>query len=202
MDNRIRLHGIPVWRVKIGLFFLGLLPLIRWVYLGYQDLLSANPIEFLTRSAGTWTLVCLLVTLSITPLRYLTGQGTWLRLRRMCGLFCFFYASLHFTMYIWWDQWFVWSDIVTDVIKRPFITMGFLAYVMLIPLALTSTNASMRRLGVNWTRLHKLVYVIALCAILHYWWHKAGKNDFFTVSIYATVTIILLLSRLWFRRKP
>jgi len=122
----------------------------------------------------------------------------------MFGLFCFFYVSLHFTTYIWLDQWFDLASILKDIAKRPFITAGFAAFLLLIPLAATSTNAMAKRLGGrNWQRLHRLVYLIAGLAILHYWWHKAGKNDFSQVSIYAVILAGLLGARLihWTRNR-
>jgi sulfoxide reductase heme-binding subunit YedZ len=190
--NQRSFWAIVVARGKPALFVLGLYPLARWFWLGWQDQLTANPIEFLSRSSGTWALVCLLVTLSISPLRQLTGQSALIRWRRMCGLFTFFYALLHALAWAWWDQGFFLSAMVQDVIKRPFIAVGFAAFLGLTILAITSTHRSMRVLGRNWQRLHRLVYVIALAVIVHYWWHKAGKNDFATVSIYAVVTIFLL----------
>lgn len=184
-------------RLRAILFLLALVPLARLVALGLLERLGANPVEFVLRSLGTWTLVLLCVTLSITPLRWLTGWAWPVRLRRMAGLFCFFYAVLHFTTYLWLDQWFDLGAIFADIAKRPFITVGFAAFLSLIPLAATSTNAMVRRLGGrNWQRLHKLVYAIAVAAILHYWWHKAGKNDFGEVSIYAAIVGGLLGVRL------
>lgn len=130
-----------------------------------------NPIELITRSTGTWTLSFLLITLSVTPLRRLLDWPWLLRLRRMLGLFAFFYACLHFTTYIWVDQFFDWPAIVKDVVKRPFITVGFTAFVSLIPLAATSNNAMIRRMGARaWQRLHYAVYVIATLGVVHYWW--------------------------------
>jgi sulfoxide reductase heme-binding subunit YedZ len=124
-------------------------------------------------------------------------------MRRMLGLFAFFYGALHFTTYFWLDQWFDLAAIVKDIVKRPFITMGFAAFVLMIPLAVTSTDAMVRRLGRRWGKLHRLVYAVAIAAILHYWWHKAGKNDFSEVGWYVAVVITLLGWRLvdrWRRR--
>ena len=192
----------PVFaRLQAALFLLALLPLLRLVYLGVTDGLGANPVEFVTRSLGTWALALLCVTLAVTPLRQLTGWAWLLRLRRMSGLFCFFYALLHVATFVVLDHWFDLQAIVTDIIKRPYITAGFAAFVMLVPLAITSSNAMVRRLGArNWQRLHKLVYLIALAAILHFWWHKAGKNDVGEPTIYAIVIGGLLGMRLarWF----
>jgi sulfoxide reductase heme-binding subunit YedZ len=192
--------------IKTAVFLLSLLPLARLLWLGNHEGLGANPIEFITRSTGTWALVFLCITLAMTPLRLLTGSTVWIKLRRMLGLFCFFYASIHFFIWFWLDQNLDLQSMWADVIKRPFITMGFLTLVLLTPLALTSNQWSVRQLGRRWTLLHKLVYVIACTAIVHYWWHKAGKNDLETVSIYGGVIFLLLLFRLpfiknLFRRK-
>jgi sulfoxide reductase heme-binding subunit YedZ len=191
---------MPVW-IRLCVFAASLLPLLRLVWLGMNDGLSANPLEFVTRSTGTWALVFLCLTLAITPLRRLTGQPQWVKLRRMLGLYCFFYALLHFSIWFWLDHDLDPAEMWNDVLKRPFIAAGFTAFVLLLPLAATSTKGMMRRLGVNWRRLHRLVYLIAVAAILHYWWHKAGKNDFSTVSIYAAVVAALLGMRLWWAGK-
>ena len=183
--------------LRAALFAVALLPLARLFYLGFTDALGANPAEFVIRSLGTWTLVFLCITLAITPARVITGWAWLVRLRRMFGLFCFFYVLLHATSYLWLDQWFELAALWQDVLKRPFITAGFAAFVMLVPLAVTSTNAMVKRLGARrWQALHKLVYAIALTAILHYFWHKSGKNDFSEVSIYAAVIAVLLGFRL------
>jgi len=186
--------------MKLVIFLLALLPLDRLIYLAFTDGLGANPIEFITRSTGTWALVLLCITLTMTPLRLLTGSSLPIKCRRMLGLFCFFYASIHFVIWLWLDQSFDLAAMWNDVLKRPFITMGFLSFVFLIPLALTSTHWAQRKLGRRWALLHKLIYVIAVTVILHYWWHKAGKNDLQTVSIYAGVVFILLCCRIsWMR---
>jgi sulfoxide reductase heme-binding subunit YedZ len=186
---------------RLAAFFACLLPLLRLVWLGTHDGLSANPLEFVTRSTGTWALVFLCMSLSMTPLRRLTGKPQWMKFRRMLGLYCFFYAVLHFSLWFWIDHNLDPAEMWKDVLKRPFITAGFSAFVMLIPLAATSTKGMMRRLGINWVRLHRLVYLVAIAAILHYWWHKAGKNDFGTVGIYAAVVAVLLGIRLWWAGK-
>jgi sulfoxide reductase heme-binding subunit YedZ len=183
--------------IRLSVFVASLLPLARLVWLGMHDDLSANPLEFVTRSTGTWALVFLCLSLSITPLKRLTGQPQWMKLRRMLGLYCFFYALLHFTLWLWLDHDFDLLAMGRDVLKRPFITAGFTAFILLLPLAVTSTKGMMRRLGARWVKLHRLVYLIALAAILHYWWHKAGKNDYATVSIYAAVVAALLGVRVW-----
>jgi sulfoxide reductase heme-binding subunit YedZ len=184
-------------RVRAMLFALALLPLARLFWLGFNDGLGANPVEFVIRSLGTWTLVALLVTLSVTPLRLATGWAWLLRLRRMFGLFTFFYAVLHFAAWFWLDQWFDWAAIVKDVVKRPYITVGFAAFVLLVPLAVTSTNGWVKRLGGrNWQRLHRLVYVIAPLAVVHFWWQKAAKNDVGEPVVYALLVALLLGVRL------
>jgi sulfoxide reductase heme-binding subunit YedZ len=191
-------------RLRALLFALALLPLARLAVLGATGGLGANPVEFVTNSLGTWALVMLCVTLAVTPLRQLTGWAWLVRLRRMAGLFCFCYAALHVSTYAVLDHWLDLRAIGTDILKRPFITAGFAAFLMLLPLAVTSTNAMVRRLGApNWQRLHKLVYLIALAAILHFWWHKAGKNDFAEPTIYAIVIGGLLGVRIarWFSRR-
>ena len=175
-------------------FLACLIPLARLVWLAYTGGLGANPIEFITRSTGTWTLVLLLVTLSITPLRRLTGYNALIKMRRMLGLFAFFYVCLHFTTYIWLDQFFEWASIVKDIKKRPFITVGFASFVLLVPLALTSTNAMMRRLGRRWQQLHRLVYLIGIGGVVHYWW--LVKKDITQPALYALVLAILLGYRL------
>jgi sulfoxide reductase heme-binding subunit YedZ len=177
---------------------------VRLLYLGATNQFGANPLEFVTRSTGTWTLVMLCATLTVTPLRRLTGWNWLIRLRRMLGLFAFFYALQHFLLWLAVDRGFDLAYMLKDVGKRPFITVGFTAFVLMVPLALTSTNGMVRRLGgKRWQGLHRLVYAIAVLAILHYWWHKAGKHDFHEVSIYAAVVATLLGMRLWWAwRRP
>ncbi len=179
---------------KLWVFGLCLVPLARLVVLGVSGGLGANPIEFITRSTGTWTLVGLLATLAVTPLRRLTGRTDLIRYRRMLGLFSFFYASLHFITYFWLDQFFDPAAILRDIVKRPFITVGFTAFVLLIPLAATSTQAMMRRLGRRWQVLHRLVYAIAVLGVLHYLW--LVKKDMTEPLIYGGVLAVLLLARL------
>ena len=179
---------------KFWVFGICLLPLARLVVLGTTGGLGANPIEFITRSTGTWTLVGLMATLSVTPLRRLSGRADLIRYRRMLGLFAFFYASLHFVTYIWLDQFFDPAAIAKDIVKRPFITVGFTAFVLLIPLAATSTHAMMRRLGRRWQQLHRLVYLIALLGVIHYLW--LVKKDITEPLIYGSVLVVLLAMRL------
>ncbi len=172
-------------------FVLCLGPLARLVAGGFLDRLGANPVELIARSTGTWTLTFVMITLAVTPLRRLSGWHWLARLRRMFGLYAFFYASLHFTTYIWLDQFFDLAAIAKDIVKRPFITVGFSAFVMLIPLAATSTDAMVRRLGgKNWTALHRLVYVLAICGVVHYWW--LVKRDITQPALYALVLAVLL----------
>jgi len=179
---------------KAILFVVCLLPMASYVYGIVTDSLGANPIEAVTRGMGDWALRLLLITLAVTPLRRFTGL-TWLvRMRRMLGLFAFFYATLHMLTYVWLDQFFDWGFILKDIIKRPFITVGFLGFILLIPLAVTSTNAMMKRLGRNWSRLHKAVYAIAILAVLHFWWMV--KADIREPAIYAVILAVLLGSRL------
>ncbi len=182
--------------VRGTLFALALLPFLRLVALGFTNGLGANPVEFLLRSLGTWTLVALLVTLAITPLRWLTGWAWLVRLRRMLGLFAFFYGTLHIVTYVWIDNFFDWSAITADIVKRPYLTFGFAAYALMAPLAATSTNAMVRRLGGRrWQRLHRTVYAIAILGVLHYWFHKLGKNDLATPMLFALVLTALLAAR-------
>jgi len=179
--------------LKALIFVACLFPIARdvWIVLSGQ---AINPIEFITRSMGTWTLTFLLITLAITPLRRLTGWTVLQKFRRMLGLFAFFYVVLHFTTYIWLDKFFDLHAILKDIYKRPFITVGFAAFLLLTPLAATSTDAMMRRLKRNWGRLHKLVYPIAILGVLHYWW--LVKKDLTQPEIYAGVLVVLLGVRL------
>jgi len=187
--------------MKATIFLLALLPLDRLIWLGFTDGLGANPIEFITRSTGTWALVFLCLTLAMSPLRLITHSIAWIRYRRMLGLFSFFYACIHFGIWLWLDQNFDLIEMLKDVVKRPFITMGFISFVLLIPLALTSTHWAQQKLGRRWMQLHRIVYLIAATVVLHYWWHKAGKNDFDTVTIYAIILLLLLSCRIPFIRK-
>jgi len=181
--------------VKGFVFVLCLVPLARLAWLGVQHRLGANPIEYITHSTGWWTLSLVLITLAVTPLRRLTQWHWLLRLRRMLGLFAFFYACLHFTTYIWLDQFFDWQSIVKDIRKRPFVTVGFTAFLLLIPLAATSTNAMVRRLGsARWQRLHRLVYVIPILGVLHFWW--LVKKDVTEPLLFSLLLGILFAVRL------
>jgi sulfoxide reductase heme-binding subunit YedZ len=177
-------------------------PLVRWIALGAGagNGFGANPIEFLTRSTGLWTLVALCITLAVTPLRRILGLNALVQHRRMLGLFVFFYATLHVSTWVWFDHWFSFAEMLKDVIKRPFITAGFVGFLLLIPLAVTSNRASIRALGRRWMQLHRLVYLVALAAILHFWWHKAGKNALQEPMIYAAILGVLLGVRLVYWR--
>jgi sulfoxide reductase heme-binding subunit YedZ len=181
---------------KVAVFIAMLFPLARLVVLGMTGGLGANPIEFITRSTGLWTLVYLCITLAITPVRRMTGITALARFRRMIGLYAFFFAVLHFTTYIWFDKWFDVAAMLKDIGKRPFITVGFAAFVLLIPLAVTSPKAMVRKLGRRWQVLHRAIYVIAALAILHFWWMKAGKHDLILPKIYGAIVIALLGWRL------
>jgi methionine sulfoxide reductase heme-binding subunit len=179
--------------IKPIVFLACLVPLGRLAWKAYNSALGANPIQVITWSTGTWTLVFLMLTLSVTPVRKLTRQYWLIQYRRMLGLFAFFYGCLHFTTYIWLDQFFNLHSIAKDVVKRPFITMGFTAFVLMIPLALTSTKASIRRLGKRWVTLHRLIYVTAIAGVIHYYW--LVKKDIRKPVIYATILAVLLLYR-------
>jgi methionine sulfoxide reductase heme-binding subunit len=188
-------------RIKAALFLACLLPLARLAWLGFNDRLGANPIEFITHSTGWWTLAFVLITLGVTPLRKLTGLNWLLRLRRMLGLFAFFYASLHFITYFWLDQYFDWMAIVKDIYKRPFITLGFAAFVLLIPLAATSTNAMVKRLGARrWLWLHRLIYVLATLGVAHF--RRPVKKDVTEPVGFALVLAALFGMRLFYLFRP
>lgn len=180
--------------LKIGLFLASLVPLARLGWKAYAGLLGANPIEVITHSTGDWTLIFLCVTLAITPLRMLTKQYWLIKLRRMLGLFAFFYGILHFTTYIWLDKFFDLPEMLKDVAKRPFITAGFTAFVLMIPLAITSTKGWIRRLGgKRWNWLHRLIYVSAVAGVVHYVW--LVKADLTKPIRYAAVVGLLLSYR-------
>ena len=178
------------------------LPLLRLVIWPIAGLAGANPVEFVTRSSGTWTLVFLLFALAVSPLRRLTGRAWLMRLRRPLGLASFAYALVHLATWIWLEHWFELAPMLADLFKRPFITAGFVALVLLAPLALTSTDAMVRRLGRRWGLLHRLVYPSAVLAVLHYWWHKSGKADVMEPALYALALAVLLGWRIpgWLRR--
>lgn len=175
------------------LFTASLLPFAWLLYGAFADKLGANPAEYLTRSAGDWTLRFLCLTLAVTPLRVTAGLPTLQRFRRMLGLFTYFYVFLHFLTWAWFDQGFDAAEMTKDIAKRPFILVGFTAFVLLTPLAATSFNRAVKALGAKrWQALHKLVYGIAALAILHFFWMRAGKNDFAEVAVYAAILAALL----------
>lgn len=178
---------------KPVLFLLCTLPFFVLVYNGFTNNLTANPIKEITHFTGEWALRFLLITLSITPLRKITRKNALIRFRRMLGLFTFFYACLHFSTYLVLDQFFDWNEIVLDVAKRPYITVGFSAFVLLIPLAVTSTDKMAQRLGNNWRRLHSLIYPIAILVIFHYLW--LVKADILPPVIYGLILCLLLVLR-------
>lgn len=176
-----------------------LIPAARLAVDAATGRLGVNPIETLTHETGRAALLILIATLAVTPLRRITGQNWLIRLRRPLGLFAFFYAAVHFVTYVWFDQWFALDDILADVWKRPFITVGFAAFLLLVPLAVTSTNRMMRRLGRRWSQLHRLAYLVLVLGVLHFWWLKQGKNDLAEPLVFAAVATVLLGSRLLLR---
>ena len=182
--------------LKRIVFVLGLIPLLRLFILGYLDDLTANPIEFITRSTGTWTITFLCMTLAMSPLQWITGFSQWVQLRKTLGLFTFFYGFLHFTIWYWLDHDFNFTAMISDVIKRPFITMGFIALLIMSLLAITSNQTAMRLLGGKWKILHRFIYLIAILAVIHYFWHKEGKRDFLVVYIYTGIILSLLFIRI------
>jgi sulfoxide reductase heme-binding subunit YedZ len=183
--------------VKVCVFVAALGPFAYLLYGAFADTLGANPIDAVTDETGTWTLRFLTLTLLVTPLRKWTGWNPLIRFRRMLGLFAFFYGTLHFLTYLVLDQFFAFDEIVADIVKRPFITVGFTAFVLMIPLALTSTAASIRRLGgKRWNLLHKLVYLSAIGGVVHYLW--LVKSDISRPARYGVAVAFLLAARVWF----
>jgi len=192
------LHAKRLAWIKTGVFFLALLPLIKLVVGACLDALGANPIEKITRTTGYWTLTLLLVSLTATPLRLLFKWNWSIRIRRMLGLFAFFYGSLHFLTYLILDQFFDWSAIAADIVKRPYITVGFPAFVLMIPLALTSTDRMIKRLGgKRWRWLHRLVYLSAIGGVVHYAW--LVKKDLTNPLIFAVLLAVLFGIRILYR---
>ena len=187
---------------KVTIFMAALIPLLRLGWKALHGGLGANPIEVITHSTGDWTLIFILTTLSVTPLRRLTRQYWLIGVRRMVGLFAFFYGTLHFLTYIWLDKFFDIHEMTKDIVKRPFITVGFSAFVLMVPLAATSTARSIRRLGgKNWQRLHRLIYLTGILGVIHYLWLvKANKQKPYE---YGIVLSILLLYRVavWWSEK-
>jgi sulfoxide reductase heme-binding subunit YedZ len=179
---------------KPALFVLCLIPLTSLVWRAFYGDLGANPVETITHNTGDWTLRFLLITLSISPLRRWLDLSGLLRFRRMLGLYVFFYACLHFSVWLIADHEFNIADMVEDVIERPYITFGFSALVLLIPLAITSNNAMVRKLGRSWKKLHQLIYLIVILGVLHFLW--LVKADYLEPGIYALIAVVLLLQRL------
>jgi len=194
--------------LKPVIFLVCLVPLARLAWKALHSALGANPIQVITFSTGTWTLIFLLTTLSITPLRKLTQLYWLVQYRRMLGLFAFFYGCLHFLTYIWLDQFFDLHSVYKDVLKRPFISAGFTAFVLMIPLAVTSTKWAIRKLGKRWQTLHRLIYASAIAGVVHYIWQV--KKDVRVPAIYAVILgtlllyriVVLLLSRVSFNAAP
>jgi sulfoxide reductase heme-binding subunit YedZ len=182
--------------VKTAVWILGLLPLVMLGYRAVNGDLTANPISFITNWLGQWTFRLLLASLALTPLRVLFGMSWPVSLRRLVGLFAFFYASLHFLVWILVDHFFNWGQMLADLLKRRYITVGMLALTLLLPLALTSTSRMVKRLGgANWRRLHRLVYAVGVLAALHFLWlAKKGRTDQY---YYAAVLAVLLGVRVW-----
>jgi sulfoxide reductase heme-binding subunit YedZ len=180
---------------KPVVFLACLIPVARLMWAYYHDGLTANPIEFITHSTGDWTLIFLMITLAVTPVRKLTRQYWLIRYRRMFGLFAFFYGCLHLTTYVWLDKFFAFREMLADVAKRPFITAGFTAFLLMVPLALTSTKWSVRKLGgKRWQALHRLIYFSAIAGVIHYKW--LVKADITKPVRYALLLGLLLLYRL------
>lgn len=185
--------------VKVIVWLLASIPLIRLFWLGFHNDLSANPIEFVEHSTGTWALVFLLLSLSMTPIRLLTGQVWQIQIRRQLGLWMFFYACLHIITYVWLDFSFLFDEMIKDVFEHPRILVGFAAFVLTIPLAVTSNSYMMKKLKSKWKTLHKLVYLIAVLAVLHFL--LLVKKDLTEPIYYAVVLAILLGIRIYYQAK-
>src|SRR5689334_8330210 len=183
-----------VSRFKPFVFLLCLVPFVQLAYNASIGDLGVNPIDFITRFTGSWTLIFLIGTLAVTPARRLTGWNDLIKLRRMLGLFAFAYASMHFATYLVLDHFFDWQAIGKDIVKRPYVTAGFTAFVIMAPLALTSTAGMIRRLGKRWQKLHRLIYVAALAGVIHFYW--LVKADIRRPAQYGFVLAVLLLYRL------
>lgn len=192
--NKLLMHKA----VKPLVFLLCLLPFIRLGYGAFTDGLGANPAEFLIRATGDWTLRFICIVLAVTPLRVTFKLSALARFRRMLGLFAYFYVVVHLLSYSWFDMGFDIGDIAKDIAKRPFILVGFGAFVLLTPLAATSFNRAIKAMGAKrWQLLHKLVYVIAGLGLLHFFWMRAGKNNFNEVYVYVAIVAALLGWRVW-----
>mgnify|MGYP002716953889 CR=1 FL=1 len=202
-------RATPGWLIaaKAGVHALALAPVALLAWRAWQvqtgadiDALGPDPVAMIEHTLGLWALRLLLLTLAVTPLRQLTGQAQLLRFRRMLGLYAFFYASLHFAAWLVLDLRLDWAGVATEIARRPFITVGFLAWLLLVPLAVTSTRGWMRRLAGAWQRVHRLVYAIAALAVLHFWW--VVKSDIREPLLYAVLLALLLGWRLWRRLHP
>jgi sulfoxide reductase heme-binding subunit YedZ len=185
--------------LKVAVFLAALVPLGLLGLKAYQGELGANPIEVITHATGDWTIRFLLITLAITPLRRITGWQPWIRFRRMLGLFAFFYGLLHLTTWVWLDKFFDVHEMMADVLKRRFITVGMLGLLLMLPLALTSTKGWIRRLGKRWQKLHRLIYASAAAGVIHYWW--LVKSDVSKPETYAVILIVLLGIRVVIARR-
>jgi len=180
--------------LKTGVFLLALVPFSLLLFRGWNNELGANPIETITRVTGIWALRFLVITLAITPLRKLTGQVILIRFRRMLGLFTFFYASLHFLTYLWLDQYFDWPFIVEDIAEHPYIIVGFVTFLILLSMAVTSPRFMIRKMGKNWKNLHRLVYLAAFLGATHFIWQV--KSDMREPLLYFALFSILMLLRI------
>jgi sulfoxide reductase heme-binding subunit YedZ len=186
--------------IKYIVFILSLLPILNLEINIVNNNLGANPVEFIERHFGKWTLIFLCLTLSMTPLRNITTLSQWILYRRMLGLFTFFYATIHLFCYIGLDYQFAWIDIKNDIIKHRFVLVGFLGWLLMLPLAMTSSDRMIRKLKMNWKRLHRLIYLIAILGVLHFIW--LVKKDINEPLLYATIIFILFILRLnIFKRK-
>lgn len=192
MQLKAKLPGVSFFKPMI--FILCLIPFVSLIYGAFNNSLGPNPVEAMIRTLGDWGIYFILIGLTITPARKIFNLSWLIRYRRMIGLFAFFYVCMHFLSYIWFDQAFSLQEIIKDIIKRPFITIGFICFLLLIPLAVTSTNGMMRRLKKNWGRLHKLVYPISILALLHYF--MMIKADYLVPVIMLLILILLLAYRL------
>lgn len=180
--------------IKTVVFLACMSPLLLLIYNGFQNNLTANPIEYITDQTGQWSLRFLLITLAMTPFKIITGSSIFIRLRRMLGLFTFFYASLHLITYIWLDLEFNWSHFTEDLIERTFITIGMLAWLLMVPMAITSNRYMIRKMGKKWKRLHQTIYLVIGLACLHFIW--LVKSDITEPLIYLLIGLILLSIRI------
>jgi methionine sulfoxide reductase heme-binding subunit len=184
---------------KLAIWLLALAPITRLVWLGFQDNLGANPVEFVEHSTGLWALIFLLISLSMTPIRLITGHAWQIQCRRLLGLWMFTYACLHIITYVWLDFAFIWDEMFTDVAKHPRILVGFAAFILAIPLAVTSNNAMMKKMKSNWKKLHQVVYVIAILGVVHF--VMLVKKDLTEPLYYAAALAVLLGIRVYYKQK-